>query len=243
MQISVICVYNNIEQFQDQLRKTLSEQDAEYELIGIDNSDRHFTSAARALNHGAKKAKGDVLVFCHQDIFFKTGNELYKFAKCINKMPVGSIIGGAAAVELKKNNIGNCTSGKEYDPCLFKKYDRVRNVSSVDEVIFGMKKKTYDMHHFDEELCDGWHLYAVEQCLYHRRKGHSVVLCPIELHHFSWGRIDLHYMKNLLRISDCYKADFKYIWTTCYKIRSNYLYTRALFLLWAVHRWLKRDLR
>lgn len=243
MQVSIICVYNNSKQFQDQLQKTISEQDLDCEIIGIDNSNNCFTSAAAALNYGAKSAKGDILVFCHQDIVFKTENELSKFVRCIENLPVGSIVGGAASVELSKKNIGNYTSGEQYVPELANKYDKIVTVSAVDEAIFGMKLQTYNTHNFNEKMCDGWHLYAVEQCLYHRKQGNDIVLCPIEFHHFSGGKINLQYMKNILRIADHYKKNFKYIWTTCYKIRSNYLYTRSLYVLWVLNRLVKGNLK
>ena len=69
--ISVICVFNNMDQFEKQLNKSLKQQDVDYELIAIDNSNNKFSSASQALNYGSEKAKGDILVFSHQDIFLK----------------------------------------------------------------------------------------------------------------------------------------------------------------------------
>lgn len=40
-----------------------------FERIPIDNSDNRF-SASRALNLGLKQSKGNLIVFCHQDIVF-----------------------------------------------------------------------------------------------------------------------------------------------------------------------------
>ena len=93
MKISVICVYNNEESFNSQLLYTLKKQKIDYELIAIDNRNHRFSSAAAALNYGARKSKGDVLIFSHQDIYLKTGNELEKLAEVISKEPIGTIVG------------------------------------------------------------------------------------------------------------------------------------------------------
>ena len=49
--ISLICCYNNLQQFQD-IQKSLENQTVEYELIGIDNRECEYKSAASALNMG-----------------------------------------------------------------------------------------------------------------------------------------------------------------------------------------------
>ena len=50
------------------LLKSLQNQDADYELILVDNTNNRFKSAAEALNDGAKKSSGDFLMFVHQDV-------------------------------------------------------------------------------------------------------------------------------------------------------------------------------
>ena len=49
--ISLICCYNNLQQYND-MQKSLENQTVEYELIGIDNRDGKYQSAASALNAG-----------------------------------------------------------------------------------------------------------------------------------------------------------------------------------------------
>ena len=70
--ISVICVYNDKQRMNEQLKKTLSDQACTYDFVPVNNVNNQFKSAAEALNFGALKAKGDILVFAHQDIIFKT---------------------------------------------------------------------------------------------------------------------------------------------------------------------------
>ena len=40
--ISIICVYNNQNQFESQLKASLESQDVDYELIDIDNTNNKF---------------------------------------------------------------------------------------------------------------------------------------------------------------------------------------------------------
>ena len=55
----------------------------------------------------------------------------------------------------------------------------------------------------------------------------------MNVHHFSKGKINLKYMDGLVELSDKYRKDFKRIWTTCYKINTNYIYVRLLREIWA----------
>ena len=59
-----------------------------YELILIDNSNNKFPSASKALNFAAKRAKGDYLLFIHQDVDLIESNSLEKisfYLKHLNK--------------------------------------------------------------------------------------------------------------------------------------------------------------
>ena len=59
--ISVICVYNDKQRMNEQLKKTLSDQACTYDFVPVNNVNNQFKSAAEALNFGALKAKGDIL--------------------------------------------------------------------------------------------------------------------------------------------------------------------------------------
>lgn len=241
MSISVICVYNNEEQLNDQLKASLAEQDIEHELIAINNANGTFHSAAAALNYGARKATGDILIFSHQDIFLKTADGLRTIADAISQCEKGTIIGTQGVREPSKRYYENLTAGQEFASALIEQYPmELYEVSCVDEGMFGMKRITWKEHPFDEVLCDNWHLYAVEACLWARKNKHSVYVFPVELHHFSRGKISLGYMQNLKRLCKVYRKDFRYIWTTCYKVRTNALYINALVALWCLNRLRKR---
>lgn len=236
MKISVICVYNRIDELNRFLLKSLEEAEGKVELILLNSQEHKFSSSAEGLNLGANLATGDIYFFSHQDVYIKNLEELYAFAKFIDSLPIGDVVGAAAAKEGKKANFTNYTSGSELNPAILDAYTKSERVSCVDESFFGMKSDTYKLHPFDEVLCDDWHLYAVETSLFARKNGCSVYFFPIQIHHCSEGKISLKYMKELVSLADYYKKDFKYIWTTCYKIKTNFVYTRILYWAWFFHR-------
>ena len=237
MRVSIICVYNNSQSLNNQLIKSLKNfEKINYELVLVDSVKLGFSCSADALNYGASIAKGDVLIFAHQDIYVKNEEELIQFCQYIYDEEIGSIVGAAGAIEGDKINYTNYTTGTELNNSINDTCKNICDVASVDESFFGMRKETYDNHCFDSNLCDNWHLYAVEASLYARKNKKKVQVFPIQIHHYSNGTISVKYMKGLLKIADAYKDTFKYIWTTCYKIKSNVLYTRILFCLWCIHR-------
>lgn len=237
--ISIICIYNDEKSLNSQLIKSLNKFEVnDYGLILLDSRKHGFTCSAEGLNYGAKKASGDVLIFAHQDIFIKKEKEFYEFCNFIKHSRVGTIVGAAGAIETSHENYTNYTTGPELDISEEDKVTGIQLVSCVDESFFGMKRETFEKHHFDENLCDDWHLYAVEISLFARKNGAEVFVYPIQIHHYSNGKISVGYMKGLLRIADHYRKSFKYIWTCCYKIRSSWVYTRGLYAIWYMHRFM-----
>lgn len=238
--ISVISVYNNQNEFDTKLKKSLEQQDIRYELIALDNTRNRFKSASEALNYGAKKATGDILVFSHQDISLKGKSELRRFVKAIESCQIGDIIGTQGVREKSKKIYSNITAGQTYDSTFLNDYsEELIEVANVDEGFFGMKRETFEEKEFDEVICNNWHLYCVERVLYARKNGHKVYVAPIQLHHYSYGRISISYMRNLKELCRKYRRNFKYIWTTCYKVRTNPVYINLLVDIWILNRKLR----
>lgn len=240
MVVSVICVYNSDVQYEDELCSSLNTQDIEFDLVGVRNIHNEFKSAASALNYGVSKAIGDVLVFSHQDIVLKTNTELREIAYAISNSEIGTVIGTQGVKESSHIYYTNLTSGEIYNPEIVYRYNReLYDVSCVDEGFFGMRRETWEKHPFNEILCDDWHLYCVEECLWNRKNGGKVLVYPTQLHHFSKGTISKAYMDNLKLLCRVYRRDFKHIWTTCYKVRTNPLYINTLVFAWKANRLIK----
>lgn len=242
MKISLICVYNNEKQLREQLLASLKNQIGDIEKILLDSRKFGFTSAAQALNYGAEIATGDVLIFLHQDIFIKDKNGIEKFAKAIESTDIGDLTGIVGVRDKSSIYYTNLTDGPEFNEKIVEKFNKEEliDVSTVDEVMLGMRRETWEKHKFDDRLCDKWHLYAVEQSLYARKYGHHVFVYPIQAHHFSHGKITISYMEGLRKLCNAYRQDFKYIWTTCYKVRTGKIYINTLICIWVLNRKIHR---
>lgn len=102
--ISLITVYNNINLLQQMVESASMQENVTIDYVLIDNRTNQFASAAAALNYGAKKAKGEVLVFLHQDIEFlekSALSDIYRFG-----VTNPNTIFGAAGVKSKLVDTG-----------------------------------------------------------------------------------------------------------------------------------------
>ena len=208
--LTVVCCYNDKKQY-SRLVKTLSEQTVSCELIGIDNCSNTFPSAASALNSAAGKIQTEYVVYSHQDIRLQKPDLLQTFLTYVCQIQTGDILGVAGAVknpdrhssdlEFVASKIlhgpGHASAG-EID------YSGMIPCETVDECFFGGKTETFVKAPFDEKLCPGWHLYAVDRCLFAHSFGRSVYVCDLPLVHESGGKIDHSYNLNFYRIAKHY---------------------------------------
>lgn len=97
--IALVCCYNNAEMYNNILKKTLvNQKNIDYELIGIDNSDGMFPSAASALNYGIGKSDSEYIIVVHQDFEFINENALESFLQYSKQFNDNDILGVAGAV-------------------------------------------------------------------------------------------------------------------------------------------------
>ncbi|MGZ7136522.1 MAG: glycosyltransferase, partial [Methanobacterium sp.] len=88
-------------------------------------------------------------------------------------------------------------------------------VQTLDECLFIVPTDIFKMVKFDEELCDDWHLYAVDICLEILKLGFYVYVMPLYLYHRSAGfSISPKYFQTMLKMIKKYKNDYKWINTT-----------------------------
>ena len=107
---------------------------------------------------------------------------------------------------------------------------------TVDECCFGMTREVFDSLRFNEKVCNGWHLYAVEMCLRAKERvkfGEGGGVCNPGIRHFSGGNVDLSYMKKFKQLLVMYKHQ-GYICTTCKKMPCNMVYYYAYFFAWRI---------
>ena len=184
--MSIICVYNNENILEEYLIKSLNIQTEKYELILIDNRENKFKSAASALNFGAKKAHGEYLVFAHQDIYFSDENWIKNTTKQLKNLNNTGIVGvaGKTIDSLVRSNIKQGLNPVDVSPF---KITKAEKASTLDECLFIIPKTVFDKYNLNEDICDDWHLYAVEYVYNIKNQGLEAYIIPTTLEHRSKG--------------------------------------------------------
>jgi len=219
---SVISVFNRQETLDGILKASLeSEREAMYETVFLDNRDGRFESAAAALNAGADRATGEYLLFVHQDVELSGDNWLDRADAYLQSTPDVGIAGLAGMVEQGwnpytkgRNVIRHGAQRREWR--LGTPIEGPTRVQTVDEMAVIVPSEVHARRGFDETVCDGWHLYAVEYALYHRyRTDREPYVLPLDIWHASEGmQRDRSYYETLRRLAHEY-PQAEQLSTTC----------------------------
>lgn len=196
------------------MQKSLENQTVEYELIGIDNRDGKYKSAASALNAGGGRSHGEILIFLHQDIVFEKENSLEDFIKAIPD-EMDSIVGLYGASHGKRRKIA----------------ENLYEAETLDECCVAMHKTVWKQLKFNENLCNGWHLYVVELCLRASEQGVLIASGNFEINHLSSGTVDEKYMNTFKELLVTYKKK-KWIATTCKVMPTNLFVFYLYYGIW-----------
>lgn len=211
--VSVICVFNNLEVLSSTLERSIAEglPDApQTELIPVDNRDGSFKTAGAALNHGARQAHNDVVVFVHQDVFLHSLPHLEAVAGTLLRTPGFGVL-GAVGVDRRGKIIGRV---RDRVVPLGEPARRPRDVDTLDEVLFMTTRDQVLAEPLADDPQLGWHAYAVEYSLRMRRIGRRVVVMDVPLTHNSLT-INMHNLDVAhRRVGERYPALLP-IMTTC----------------------------
>ena len=188
---SVICVYNSKQILAEYLLKSLQQQDAEYELIQIDNTQGQFDSAAKALNWGAKGAKGRYLMFVHQDVQLSSVSWLRDAEQMMNEIPdlgAAGAVGAGSDRAARRKVVGNVRYGfPAADIPGLLPIGKPEKVQTLDECLLIVPDSVFHRIQFDETVCDHWHLYGVDYCLSIADLGFNAYVLPLPTYHMSLG--------------------------------------------------------
>jgi hypothetical protein len=238
--ISVISIINNDAIAKQFLLQGLSWQNTSYDLILINNRNSVFKSAAQAYNEGSVKAKGDYLMFVHQDVLLPSRNWLKKAEESLTALSNLGIAGVAGMLQptfindfdlwaryytLEKLNLskiwyyryarGNVFHGREKEFWLGKFISKVLLARTLDELLLIIPARVFENLRFDETTCDDWHLYGVDYSLTTSQNCRNVYVLPQSVVHFSTGKVNKAYFKTLAKLIDKHRAE-KIINTTIY---------------------------
>lgn len=211
--ISVVCVYNNRQILNNCLIKSLKKQNCDSELILIDNTHNKFNSAAKALNHGGSKAQEEYIMFVHQDMELNSPNwlsDVEEMLKSIKDMGVAGVAGRKGRTP--RSNMKHGTTPRSVG--IFPQDDPIE-VQTVDECLAIVPRSIFQENPFDEETCQGWHLYLADYCLSLKNKGYHVYVVPQSSYHLSIGdSFSNDYYQTLSKIIKKHKNNYKWIYTT-----------------------------
>ena len=185
-----------------------------YEIIPIDNSGNTY-SIFSAYNLGFNKSKFQYICFVHEDVYFHSENWGERVIEHLQDPETGII--GLAGGDLvsrvpaawsgflsqSKNIIQSDRTGKEPTKIVRKpeNYNLTkRPVILLDGVFMCMKRELMEIIHFDEKM-NGFHGYDFDISIQSTVRGFvNYVIYDIELEHFSRGKTDALYYRNLISV-------------------------------------------
>ncbi len=189
VQLSFIVAVNNDDILAKNIYASKIYRDGNHEFI----FQRGYTNVPKAYNEAIPKAQNDLLLFCHQDVFFPDDWEenFFKALRDIENRDEDWAVLGIGGVQLiarffgKKTGIkqiGNyflTVRGGKYpiDYCYPKHYPQ--EVLTLDEVLLVVKKRNAL---FDEKIPNN-HFYGADLCLSFGQKGLKSYAISAYLHH------------------------------------------------------------
>lgn len=229
--IDVVCVYNDKKTFMNEIYTSLKNQksSSSIRLIAIDNQESIFSSMAQAYNFITPYLVSKYVLFLHQDIVFNNDYVLEDLLKQINTLNENSIWGMGGAKYPSRINCYTRQAPVEVD--------------TVDECFFGMKRFLVECLKFNEEVCDNWHMYAVEMCIHNRTLQGCNYVLNVDITHTSPGYVSYEYIKTLNKVIHYYKKYIDYVWTTCAKVELRRCYHFYMILYLIKHEVLNKIIR
>lgn len=228
--VTIVCCYNNETQLKNELLASIYKQIERCDLILIDNRTQEFNSCSKALNSVLKRINTEYVIFSHQDIIMTENYTLSKFVNYMSNGKTGDIYGVAGASIEKNGLLSTMYHGKNKEPVWEVKLTGIQPCDAVDECFFGGKTKTFQKSPFNEKICNNWHLYAAERCIYTRTNGHSVYVCDVPIIHSSKGKLSHEFNLNFRNLCKAYAKYYSEIYTTFDRSKTN-LISRNLHYL------------
>lgn len=228
MLISLICCYNNKKMLDDFLIDSLQQsKNSEYELIDIDNRNNLFSSVAKAYNQGIQKAKGEWIMFCHQDIAFRP-DFITEISSFLEKQALKKeCIYGFAGIDKTGVVYSNIQRKDSRQYIVKNQLFEPKSVVSLDECCFIIRRDyLFSIGGFDEKICDNWHMYCVELCLRCLEQGGDVICVPNIVYHKTGrenisGLLDFNFLKSFYRVAKRYRNNHHILYAPCYIAKTH----------------------
>lgn len=180
--ISVVCVFNDPEVRRDCLDRSLETYCGvgEIDFVPVDNTEHAFASAGAALNHGARRARHDIVLFAHQDVYLHSVDRLVEAGAHLLGESWGVL--GASGTPASGGNAGRLRDRLQM---VGSRASQPADVDSLDEVAILVRRDRVLEHPLSEDPDLAWHAYAVEYGLRMRRLGLRVGAVDLAVTHNS----------------------------------------------------------
>lgn len=217
--ISIICACNDTKLLNDMLIPSLKKQsNKNYELIVLDAVKLGLFSAAETLNYGASISKGEILMFCHQDMEFIGDDAIDKIISFATENPKSVL--GIAGCGYDHKVYSSVFHGKNREIAGKEIYQKTK-VQTLDEVCIICMKDNF--RGFDTSN-KTWHLYGAVLCLDNvaRDNENYVIPCPV-YHKSAAVSLNDSFYKEFVNVAKKYKSE-RYINTTVVSLRNSFLF-------------------
>ena len=166
----------------------------DFEIIGIHDA----KSLCEGYNRGVSKARGDVLVFSHDDIEIVSPDFAARLLRHLQSFDLLGVAGTTRLVDAGWTSAGwphvHGHIARRDSPENYSCYvvgihaETVAQVRAVDGVLFAIRRRVLDKVRFDEASFDGWHMYDIDFSFAAYLAGFSLAVCnDIVLLHASGG--------------------------------------------------------
>lgn len=191
------------------IKKQLKRQFAvhDFEVIGIHDA----KSLTEGYNRGAAQAKGDVLIFCHDDIDMVHDDFGARVLAHLQRFDMVGVAGSTKLVDADWGHAGAPHSLGQiiHQPPETQGYiylavglhhDLHTNVAALDGVFIATHRAVWQAIQFDEKTFDGFHLYDIDFSFRAAAAGYKLAI-PLDLLliHFSTGKYDQGWQRFNLR--------------------------------------------
>jgi tetratricopeptide (TPR) repeat protein len=181
---------------------------APWELVHVDDA----RSLCEGWNRGLARARGDIVVFCHDDIALACDRLGERLAGALAR---DDVVGAAGSTRLAGPNwvwagavhargwMTHMREGELLAGAYALEGPEAGGIETLDGVFIAARRDAAQAIGFDAEAFDGWHLYDADFCWRARRAGlRLAVRCDLGLVHWSEGGFDAawaHYARRFLQ--------------------------------------------
>jgi glycosyl transferase family 2 len=181
--VSIICVYNDPDVRRDCLDRSvnLAADPGTVEYIPIDNTGGAFASAGAALNAGIRKARHQVMVLVHQDIYLHSIDRILEVATMLLADRQWGLF-GAIGVPARGPHIGRV---RDRVQLMGQSSPSPSEVVNLDEVLIMGRRDVLRQNPLSEDERLAWHAYGAELCVRLRSRGFKIGAVNLEITHNS----------------------------------------------------------